>query len=93
MRYLILLDDDRVIRVQGTYVNPDYRGRKVATALGEKLHLDHPDHFLDLAGTRDELPEPKFWDYLREAQPDWDTTVINDGARERVQQRRDKRRG
>jgi GNAT superfamily N-acetyltransferase len=79
MRFLYL-NGQNVIRVQGTYVDPKYRNRRVAAALGEKLHLDNPNHKLDLAGTRDQLPAPGFWDWLKQAEPDWGTTVINDGG-------------
>lgn len=87
LRYMVLLSDPTVLKVLGTYTHPDWRGREIATALGERVHLDHPTLFLDL-GPRGTDPEAAaFWDRQKAVQPDWAATVINDDARERVASR------
>lgn len=78
IRYMVLTSDPTVVKVLGTYTHPDWRGRNVATALGERVHLDHPDLYLDL-GPRGETPEAEsFWDKQKSIQPDWNEYVLDD---------------
>lgn len=82
MRYLVF-HNDNVVRVGTTYVDPAWRGHKIATALGERLHLDYAEYYLDLGGRAEDMETPGFWEYQKKVQPDWNSHVINDGARER----------
>jgi GNAT superfamily N-acetyltransferase len=70
------------IRVTTTFVDPAYRGRKVGTALGERLHVDHPDQQLVLGVPQPEGTEGRhFWEYQQAMQPDWDKAVKDKHAR------------
>lgn len=76
LRYLVPVNGLQFIQVLTTYTDPAWRGRKIGTALGERLHLDNPDQKLKLGS-----PQPKgeagrhFWDYQKSVQPDWFDTV------------------
>ena len=89
IRYLVRLEEPVVV-ITGTYTYPDWRGRNVATALGERVHLDHPNHLLDLGGDRDQMPDGgAFWDRQKEVQPDWDDAVVEyDGKEKKIKKKR-----
>jgi GNAT superfamily N-acetyltransferase len=78
LRYTVPLNGSRIISVTTTYTDPAWRGRKIGTALGERLHLDNPDYRLHLG-----IPQPEgeagrhFWEFQRNMQPDWDATVVD----------------
>lgn len=77
LRYIVALNGEGVIKINTTYTHPDWRGKRVATALGERLHLDHPNHSLDLGTPNlDDLPARGFWEHQRNIQPDWGTAVV-----------------
>lgn len=76
LRYLVPVNGLPVIQVLTTYTDPAWRGRSIATALGERLHLDNPDKKLKLGSPQDEgTPGRAFWDKQKEIQPDWSDTV------------------
>lgn len=78
LRYLLVDKESRVIRVLTTWTDPIYRGRKVGTALGERLHLDNPYHKLALGEPQAEGTEGRaFWDAQKAIQPDWDEAVVD----------------
>lgn len=75
LRYLIL-HDGNVIRTTEHFIEPQWRGRGIGTVFGDTLHSDYPDHMLDV-GSREDFPNPQWWDHMRQQYPDFDTTVVN----------------
>lgn len=76
LRYVLPFNEFRVVRVSTTYTHPDWRGRKIATALGERLHLDFPNFQLVLGNPQAEDSAGRgFWEYQKTIQPDWETAV------------------
>ena len=78
------IEDEKLLIVCGTYTDPRWRHRKVATTLIESMHGDYPDYYVDVGANhaRDLPTGPGFYDYLKGVLPDFLTTVIQEGARD-----------